>query len=71
MGALEKATIRIGRGGQDLGRVALPPRFEDGVRERASDIDGKGDPTGVSWLHEAPTIPHRLPVPSRRAARGW
>ena len=51
MGAFEKATIRIGRGGQDLGRMALPPRFEDGVRERPPDIDGERDPAGVSWLH--------------------
>ena len=51
MGALEKATIRIGRGGQDLGRMALPAHFEDGVRERPPDIDGERDPAGLAWLH--------------------
>ena len=63
MGALEKAVIRIGRGGQDLGRVALAPHFEDGIRERAPDIDRERDPAGVSWLHEA-----RL---YRTASRSW
>ena len=31
--------------------MALPPRFEDGIRERAPDIDGERDPAGVSWPH--------------------
>lgn len=51
MGAFEKAAIRIGRSGQDLRRMALPARLEDGVRERPPDIDGERDPAGIAWLH--------------------
>ena len=40
--------------------MALPPHFEDGVRERPADIDGERDPAGVSWLHGPRLYSHRL-----------
>jgi hypothetical protein len=49
--------------------MALPAHFEDGIRERAPDIDGERHPARIAWLH-GPRLYRAIGGPSAILTRG-